>query len=205
VLYQNLAEKHILFYFPDTTIQAAVEANNFAGRIQSPQGNYLHINDSNFGGAKSNMFITQEYNLDIKTNGDQSVVTLEMIYKNPMAGSNCNLEAGQLCLNGVLGNWQRVLLPQGSQLIEAKGYLDDSVQTSTVMDKTQIEGFFKLSPESQAKLTLSYSVPYVPSDNQYLLTIQKQPGTKQPKVTVTLNGQATTFDLSTDQTLTLTP
>jgi hypothetical protein len=199
-IFKDINEKHILFYFPDPLTQAAVEANNFAGRIKEYAGDYLHINDSNFGGAKSNMFITQEVDQDIKIDNGQVTKTLTMTYKNPTPGSNCNLEAGKLCLNGVLGNWQRLYLPPGSKLVNATGYLEGSVKEGEDLGKTVIEGFFKLAPESQAKITVTYTVPYQPKDN-YQLLIQKQPGTKNPHYTLNLNGSRQEFDLTADKEL----
>lgn len=202
-IFANLNEKHVLFYFPDEVKQAAFEANNYAGRLNPVNGlDYLHINDANFGGAKSNLFITQEVDQDIKVNGDQVTKNVTIVYKNPAPGSNCNLEAGQLCLNGMLGNWQRVYLPQGSKLIDATGYTEGSVKEYEEGDKHVVEGFFKLAPESQATIKLTYSVPYAPNKT-YVLNLQKQPGTKTPHYTLSLNDQRQEFDLITDQAISL--
>ncbi|TSC53618.1 MAG: Uncharacterized protein LiPW16_347, partial [Microgenomates group bacterium LiPW_16] len=53
---QEITEKHILVYMHDVEAQKGVEAFNMAGRIKDYGGDYLHVNDSNLGGAKSNMF-----------------------------------------------------------------------------------------------------------------------------------------------------
>lgn len=201
-IFNNLNEKHVLFYFPDERKQTAFETNNYAGRLKPVNGvDYLHINDANFGGAKSNLFITQDVNQDIKVNGDQATKVVTITYKNPSPGSNCNLEAGQLCLNGMLGNWQRVYVPLGSKLIDAKGYVPGSVKESDADDKHVIEGFFKLAPESQATITLTYSVPQK-AGSPYIVQIQKQPGTKTPHHVVSVDGVQQILDLTTDKTLT---
>ena len=63
--FKSLLEKHILFYLYDAKAQAGVEAFGVAGEIKSYDGDYLHINDSNLGGRKSNLYVTQEVEQDI--------------------------------------------------------------------------------------------------------------------------------------------
>jgi hypothetical protein len=163
----------------DSSIQEAAERINIAGRIREFNGDYLHINDANFGGAKSNIFVTQEVEHEIEIGEGQTTKTVTMAYKNPFVASNCNLEAGQLCLNGVLRDFMRIYVPMGSELVESLGFEEDTVKTYDELGKTVIEGFFLLQPQSQTKLVLKYTVPYSPED-EYRLMIQKQPGTYSP-------------------------
>lgn len=184
----SIKEKHLLMYFKDETKQSAVEALGAAGRINDYKGDYLHINDTNFAGAKSNMFVSQEVEEVVKVGSDGSLTKkLTLTYKNPRKGDNCNLEAGLLCLNGILRTWQRIYVPQGSVLKSASGYeLDTS--TSEEFGKTVFEGFFTLSPQSVKKIEVEYTVPAgTVTGSDYRLLIQKQPGTKDIKHTITLD------------------
>lgn len=193
-------EKHILFYFMDESLQDAAESINVAGRIIPPEStDYLHINDTNFGGAKSNMFVTQEVDQTISIEDNLVRHELDIVYKNPRPADNCNLEAGELCLNGVLPNWTRIYLPLGSELVEARGFREDSVEVSEDLGLTVIEGFFSLNPQSQARVTLSYTTPYSPNSGVYRQLIQKQPGTRAPQWSVTLLDIREEFDLTTDK------
>ena len=100
---------------------------------------YLHVNDVNFAGAKSNMFIKESVKGEINVGSDgtvEKVITIS--YKNPQAASNCNLEAGELCLNGILRNWLRVYVPEGSTLVEFKGSEKQTV-TYNELGKTVFE------------------------------------------------------------------
>jgi hypothetical protein len=64
---------------------------------------YLHINHSNMGGAKANMFVSEKITKDTTVNIDGTMTTkLTVEYKNPYAGSDCGLESGGLCLNAPL-------------------------------------------------------------------------------------------------------
>ncbi len=184
----SIKEKHLLMYFKDETKQSAVEALGAAGRINDYEGDYLHINDTNFAGAKSNMFVTQEVEEVVKMNSDGSLTKkLTLTYKNPRKGDNCNLEAGLLCLNGILRTWQRIYVPQGSVLKSAAGYELDTA-TSEEFGKTVFEGFFTLSPQSVKKIEVEYTVPAgTVKGSDYKLLIQKQPGTKDIKHTITLD------------------
>jgi len=197
---QNIIEKHVLFYMFDEQAQQAAETVNIAGRIQNFDGDYFHINDTNFGGAKSNMFIVQEVDQEIQVTGNKVEKTVTIAYKNTAPASNCNLEAGELCLNGIMPNYFRLYVPQGSELTEALGFEEDSVNTIEELEKTVFEGFFNLQPQSQTKIKISYTVPYDPQSN-YNLMIQKQPGTKLPQYSISLGNYFKEFELNTDKTL----
>lgn len=190
IFVSSINEKHLLMYFKDSEKQAAVETLGAGGRINDYQGDYLHINDTNFAGAKSNMFVEQEVDQVVSVNADGSVThKLTLTYKNPRAGDNCNLEAGQLCLNGLLRDWIRIYVPKGSVLTSASGFEVD-LAPGEDLGKTVFDGFFTLAPQSVKKLTVEYTTPagLVAGDSDYKLLIQKQPGTKEIKHTLSVDG-----------------
>ena len=83
---RNMTEKHILVYLKDQEAQKALEAINFAGRIVDAKVDYLHINDTNFAGAKSNLFVSHAITSNTVFNGNGAVqrqLTIE--YKNPIS------------------------------------------------------------------------------------------------------------------------
>lgn len=193
----SIKEKHLLMYFKDPNKQNAVEVLGAAGRINDYKGDYLHISDTNFAGAKSNMFVTQEVEHTISVADDGSITKkLVLTYKNPRPGDNCNLEAGMLCLNGILRDWQRIYVPKGAVLKSAMGYELDMTTTED-LGKTVFEGFFTLAPQSVKKLEVEYTIPAGYVDGDYKVLIQKQPGTKDIKTTMTLGstkGKVYTLD-----------
>jgi len=205
VFADSIREKHLLLYFFDAEKQAAVEAMGAAGRVVEYSGDYLHINDTNFAGAKSNLFVEQAVDQTVTIGADGSLTKkLVLTYKNPAPGSNCNLEAGQLCLNGLLRDWIRVYVPKGSVLTAARGFEVDTI-TSEDLGKTVFESFFTLAPESVKKLELEYTTPAgTISGSEYLLLIQKQPGVGEVAHSLTLAGQTPhVFTLTSDQELVL--
>lgn len=200
-MFKNLQEKHILMYYKDVNIQDAVEKINFAGRIQEHQGDYLHVNDTNFAGAKSNLFVQHTITSDTEIKTDDSVVrTLKIEYKNPAPHSDCNLERGGLCLNATLRNWIRVYVPKGSKLKNFQGS-ETKVITYDDLGKTVFEGFLKVQPMGKSSVTVQYTVPLkVNNEKDYSLLLQKQPGTQGHAYIIKVNGkEKDVFKLTTDR------
>ena len=71
------------FYIYNKDAQAGVEALNAAGRIKNFDGDYLHINEANFGGAKSNLFVKESVSQDYEIKSDGTIEkTITINYKN---------------------------------------------------------------------------------------------------------------------------
>lgn len=197
-----MQEKHILMYFVNEDLQKAAESFGVAGRIKPYEGDYFHVNDANFGGAKSNLYVTQEVEQEIHVAEDGTVTKkVTITYTHPEPADDCNLESGGLCLSGILRDWFRVYVPQGAKLKEALGS-EVEVTDGQELGKTFFEGFFTLRPESKTKVVLTYELPkkFVAGE-EYKLLVQKQPGTRGFKYTVLFNGQAHELTLDKDTEL----
>ncbi len=186
-------QKHILAYLHNQDAQKSLESLNFSGRIiDISEGDYLHINDANLGGAKSNMFVKHTIKQEFNKDKDGTIIkTITIDYKNPREGDKgCNLEAGGLCLNGLLPNWVRIYTPLGSELLEFQGS-EDSPTTEEAYNKTVFEGFITVKPESVTQIKVSYKLPKdIQKQGKKLpLYIQKQPGTEGHEMTVIVNGK----------------
>ena len=189
-VFKSLTEKHVLFYLFDEEAQKAVESFGIAGRIDDYQGDYLHINDANLGGRKSNLYVTQEVDQQIEVEKDGSVVkTVTITYKNP--------EKFDGWLNSVLPNWVRIYVPKGSELLAFEG-VEDKKEPYEEFGKTVFAGFFELRPEGVSKVTFKYKLPFK-VDGEYNLFIQKQPGKDAPLYSLTLGKQEEEFFLRTDK------
>lgn len=200
-------QKHILVYLFNKDAQSGIEALNLAGRIKDFDGDYLHINDSNFGGAKSNMYTTQsvkvEYSLD---NQKRIVKTLTIDYKNPYPASpGCNLERGGLCLNGTLRDYIRIYVPKGSVLLESRGS-EVKVGQSQDLGKTVFDGFLEVRPQGKSEIIFKYQLPFKLQNGSALpVLIQKQPGTTNISYDIYVSGNKTnSFILDQDKELNLT-
>ncbi len=207
--FSSVMEKHVLFYFPDEKVQAAMEAFNIAGRINAFDGDYFHLNDSNFGGAKANMFIEQKVSQEIEKQGDGSIIkTVTVEYRNPSPHSaGCDLESGGLCLNAPYRDWFRVYVPQGSELIESQGS-EEEVKVYEDLGKTVFEGYYgKEAPlytdGGLTRLIFKYKLPFKAEGSNYQLLIQKQPGTDGYQYLIELGKQQEEFELKQDKELRL--
>lgn len=201
----DINQKHILFDLYNSDAQGGLAALNATGQIIPFDGDYLHINDVNFGGQKSNLFITESVDNAYQVQGDGSILkTITITYKNPFPPSDCNLEHGQLCLNAIQRDWLRVYVPKGSQLVSTKGS-EVKVTSYDELGKTVFEGFLTVRPLGSAVYTLQYKLPFkLASDSQLPLLIQKQPGTDNNDYTITVNNnKVNEFPLLTDKTLKL--
>ncbi len=213
---QQINEKHILANIVDEKAQKGVELLNMGGRIadgapilaytDDKGWDYLHINDTNFAGAKSNLFVQHAVKVEYEVSSTGSIIkTLTIDYKNPAEASDCNLESGGLCLNGLLRNWVRIYVPKGSKLLENKG--SQSPNDGKAIDmlvkedlgKTVFEGFLTVRPLGSAQLTIKYELP-IKASKDYTGLIQKQPGTAGHEFTILVKGkQKDQFKLTTDR------
>ncbi len=193
-MFENINQKHVIIYFPDEQMQEIGNLANITGKIVDVDQNtdYLHLNDTNFASAKSNIFITQKINHDINIQNGVATHKISVTYTNPSPGSNCNLEKGDLCLNAsVYRDLFRFYTPLGSKLIKMTGSEVETVQYDE-LNKQVFEGFygnkFGLNPQSNIKTSIEYTSGVKVGQN-YSLLLQKQPGTKAVEYQITINGQ----------------
>jgi len=166
-IYRSLLEKHVLFYMMDGDKQKAMSDFGLGGTLIDYDGDYLHINDANLGGRKSNLYASEEVEQDIVIENGIVTKTVTITYKNP--------EKQDGWLNSILPTWVRVYVPKGSQLITSEG-LEAKAEPYEDLGKTVFAGYFQLRPEGMAKVTFKYTLPFQVS-KEYKLFIQKQPGT----------------------------
>lgn len=192
--FNSLLEKHVVFYFGETDVQKAMESFNLAGRIKDyAEGDYLHINDTNFAGAKSNLYVQEEVNLSVEPSKEGNINTLIVKYKNPQGADGW--------LNGIYRDWVRVYVPKGSVLIDSSGS-EVPITASEDLGKTMFEGFFTLRPQGVVELKLKYKT-LVTQKDEYKILIQKQPGTDGNLYNVQFNNRKEDFPLKTDKELRL--
>jgi hypothetical protein len=206
--FNNIYQKHIMFYFTDPEVEKAAESANIAGHIVQTDANtdYFHLNDANFASAKSNIFITQKIKHEISSKDGQVEHKISITYTNPAKASNCNLEKGDLCLNApTYRNLFRFYVPTGSQMIKMTGSEVEPLKYEE-LGKQVFEGFYgnkyPLYAMSNTKISIQYISP-VKADKNYVLYLQKQPGTKAVEYEIDANGRKETFSWVADKSLRL--
>lgn len=193
VVWSALTQKHALFYFKDEEVQSAMESFNLAGRLKNYDGDYLHINDTNFAGAKSNLYVEEEANLIVEQTKEGTTNTLTIKYKNPQKHDGW--------LNGPYRDWFRVYVPKGSTLVDSSGS-EVPMTTTDDLGKTVFEGFFTLRPLGITEIKIQYKTP-TKNKNGYKLLIQKQPGTAGHQYTIKVGKKQEEFKLTSDKELKL--
>lgn len=198
-----LAQKDVMLNFKDEKSQAASEKLGYAGRIREAQKDYLSVIDSNFAGAKSNLYIQQTVTQDFVKKGDKVVKKVTINLKNPRAADNCSLErTAGLCLNGIYRDWIRIFVPTGSKLISSTGS-ETEVVTYDDLGKTVFEGFFSLRPTGAAQIDFEYELPFK-DDGDFTVYMQKQSGKGPIPHIITVGGKKKeSFDLNGDQEIKL--
>lgn len=185
---KSLLEKHILVYTKDEKTQRALVDFGIAGALKDTTGDYLHINDANLGGRKSNLYATQDIALEIETKKDKTLHTLIITYKNPQGFDGW--------LNSILPNYTRIYVPKGAKVIDVSGFTEKEAPYEE-HGKSVIPGFFELRPQGVSKVSVTYETPAY--QDSYTLFIQKQPGKDAPLYTVSINGKEEEFFLKTDK------
>ena len=189
--WDSLTQKHVLFWMKDAQVQKAVESFNVAGRIQDTTGDFLAINDTNFAGAKSNLYVQENVTLNVEQSKTGSTNSLTIKYSNPQKYDGW--------LNGPYRDWIRVYVPAGSTLVDSTGS-DVPVTTSQDLGKTVFEGFFTLRPMGVTELHFKYKTLVVQKKGHKIL-IQKQPGTEGHQYEAQFSKQKETFVLTSDKEL----
>jgi hypothetical protein len=187
----DLDRKHIQVFFKDKSSQKAIESLGYGGRIEKfDEGDYLHINNTNFAGAKSNMYVKYTVNSETEKKSNVLLRELTLEYRNIYPASDCNLERGGLCLNAPLRNWLRVYVPEGAKLISFVGS-EMKVQQYKDLGKQVFEGFITVKPMGKSVVRISYEIPAnkIIQKDAYKLFIQKQAGIEEMEISVKYNNQ----------------
>lgn len=192
--FNSIIDKDVLFYMLDQKTEKDVADFGIGGTLKDYKGDYLHINDANLGGRKSNLYATESVDQNVKIAGDGSVTkTLTITYTNPQGQDGW--------LNSVLPTWVRVYVPKGSTLIASDG-LEAKQAPYEDLGKTVFAGYFQLRPQGVAKVTFQYKLP-TKFSGLYKLLVQKQPGTNPYQYTISVNGIGQEFNLATDKELSI--
>lgn len=199
-IWELIQGRHIQMYFLDEAAQLAAQNANAAGRLHpKTEGDFLAIVDANLGGAKSTLFTESDVKLTVDGPIDGYLHnTVEITYRNTRKADNCNLEAGQLCLNAPAPTWHRLYLPAGSKLVEAQGFTQEP-ELYEELGFQVIDGFYRLDPLSMTKIRVSYQVPY--SLDRYQLAIWKQGGIKPFELLLDVNGNQSKTMINQDTIL----
>lgn len=191
----KLAEgKHLMFFMKDQPLQQALNKLDWTGQIKPYTYDYFMINDANFAGQKTNLYVRQSVKLDINIDSSGKVThKADITYNNPQVYDRW--------LNGINRTYVRLYAPKGSKLISSKGS-EVAVTTIEDLDKTVFEAFIQVRPANSRELVFEYELPQPFTGKDYDLVVQKQPGTQDFEYEIKVNGSTKEkFELDTDKLL----
>ncbi|MEI6529117.1 MAG: DUF4012 domain-containing protein [Candidatus Falkowbacteria bacterium] len=113
---ESMAEKQVLFYFTDPSLQAEVSRRNWAGEVKDTNRDYLMLINTNIAGQKSDRMMREkiEHKSEVKIDG--AIINTVTITR---AHTGVKNEA----MTGVRNvDWIRVYVPKGSELLSAEGF-----------------------------------------------------------------------------------
>lgn len=177
----ELRDKNVMLSFKDAALQSAVESVYWDGSIAKDwDGDYLMVVDANMGALKTDYYIKRSINYLIDFTTPKPTATLTYTYDH----------------TATHGDWRtsdyhtyvRVLTPVGSKYVEGSRVKTSGV--SAVNDAIFKKNTFSYKVDALIGQTLPTSIQYELPDtitaDKYQLLIQKQSGTGDIPVKVTL-------------------
>lgn len=193
ILADALAEKHILFYFTDPTLEKAFAEQGWTGEILATEKDYLSVINTNINGYKTDKVIKQEIYHTASVQSDGSILdTIKIVRQHQGGASQYDW------YNKVNADYLRVYVPLGSKLISAQGQTlesysapidytaqrfktdadvqsqeqsmivdpDSGTQIFTESGKTVFANWAFVSPGETVEITYQYLLPFKISLNQ---------------------------------------
>src|SRR3989344_862601 len=212
-LQNNLNQKQILLYSKTAPLQNRIESLGFAGKISQTEFDYLAIVNSNLGGTKTDLSVSQSANLASKILSDGSVLNTLTIDRDNRALENNK-------------DFLRVLVPSGSQLVSAQGFdpydfyrsesegmktdpdlaawdqgkMNSDVFVRSESGKTEFSGWLETKAGERRSITLVYILPFK-VNRVYSLLLQKQGGSKPFDFSQTVNASSKTIEWISDDSV----
>ncbi|MFH1388125.1 MAG: DUF4012 domain-containing protein [Patescibacteria group bacterium] len=116
IIFNCLKEKHILFYFNNSSLEDLIIDQGWAGQLSSADRDYLNVVSSNINGYKTDRMVKEIIDHQAEIQSDGSIIDTLTIVREHQGG-----QEKYDWWNRVNSNYLRVYLPKGSQLISAQG------------------------------------------------------------------------------------
>lgn len=165
-------EKHLLAAFTRKGIANSYKIRGWDGALpDSDLGDFLAVNDANYGGMKSNRYITRDITYQIDISGEKDLLG------NPVAKAKVTITLNHngiwnVPLSGIYTSYLRTIIPLGSDISLAGAISEPRESAEVIGDTVSIE------PGQSATYTYEYELPeYVWNNGTYFLHLHKQPGT----------------------------
>ncbi|MDD5567240.1 MAG: DUF4012 domain-containing protein [Patescibacteria group bacterium] len=187
----HIAEKHLLFYSKNASLQQVIEQENWGGKMAEPSnGDYLFVVDANMASLKSDPGVLRTIDYSVAETADEKIADLTITYNN----------SGTFDWKSTrYRTYTRVYVPLGSVLLESSGVMENDKlhggrsaepEVYDELGRTVFAGFISIEPQETGTLHFRYRLPdtiFDTSDGkQYDLYVQKQGGAKPYKLNIDL-------------------
>lgn len=182
-----LEEKHIVAYMKDDKLQKKLIENNFAGKVDKTDGDYLMWVDANLAALKTDHAIERNINYQIKPKGNSYIAKVKMRYEHTAPSTDFRTTRYR--------TYARAFVPRGAELVEAYDSSEEQVKTNidkgNSLDKKWFGEFIVIEPGQTETLSFTYILPKNITNQinkkEYNLATQKQIGTIDPQLTLDLD------------------
>lgn len=178
VLAKGFEEKHVLAAFNRNGIQNSFHSRGWDGALpQSDLGDFLAVNEANYGGMKSDRYMTRDVQYELNVSNQRDVLGNPII--NATVTVTLSHEGGyDIPMSGPYTGYARTMIPLGSDIKDRITTSLDAPITEDREDVYVLGEIVKLNPGESVSYTYSYELPeYVWSNKMYYLHLHKQPGT----------------------------
>ncbi len=148
---ESLQNKHVLVFLRDVTAQAAVETLGWAGAVEEARGDYLLRVEANVGGHKTDELMDQSVSYDVTIAADGTAVATLVTtrhHQGSLAGRP-GWNVGEDWYRKTNIVYERVLVPRGSELLEARGFTREG-EVPTVYENTADYRTYETDPDLSA-------------------------------------------------------
>ncbi len=173
VLAQGFEEKHVLASFNRSGLQSSFNKRGWDGALpQSDLGDFLAINEGNYGGMKSDRYITRDVQYELEVTNQIDVLGNPVV--NATVTVTLSHEGGfNIPLSGPYTGYLRTMIPIGSNITLGATVSEDREDVFVLGE------MLELQPGQTVSYSYSYELPeYVWSDGIYYLHLHKQAGTQ---------------------------
>lgn len=171
-LEQAFDEKHVIASFNRSGLSNAFAKRYWDGSTpKSESGDFLAVNDANYGGMKTNRYISHDVTYEL------NVTAQKDIRGNPVVNAKVteNIEhhgIWNIPLSGPYTGYLRTLIPLSSNVVKGGTVKEDRA------DSTSLGELLSIPVGGSATYSYEYTLPeYVWTDGVYNLHLHKQPGT----------------------------
>jgi len=172
LIVQSFQEKHLLAAFDLDGLQDSFHSRNWDGGLpQSDTGDFLAVNEGNYGGANSDRYLTRDVRYDLSIGSKRDVLGNPVITATTTVTLTHN-GTDNLPLSGAYSGYLRTMIPLSSKIITG-GTVSEARKDVEVLGE-----LVKLAPGKSVTYTYTYELPeYVWNNGVYYLHLHKQPGT----------------------------